>query len=167
MTSELEIKLVKKYPKILKDYKGDPKTTCMAWGISTDCGWFELLDKCMEALQYFCDSCSKDGREVQVVADQIKEKFGSLCFYYSAHNANEIETHIIDSIVSAAEKKSKYVCEISGEHGELCIRSGWYKTLCREEARKLGFLAYNKETEEWWKKKDLEKNSSNSETSST
>ena len=56
MKYETELELVKKYPKILRDYRGDPMQTCMAFGIETDGdGWNDLLDKCMEKLQYFCD----------------------------------------------------------------------------------------------------------------
>jgi hypothetical protein len=41
MKLELEQELVSKYPDIFKDYKGDPKDTCLAFGarliISTEC----------------------------------------------------------------------------------------------------------------------------------
>ena len=154
MNQELELKLVKKYPKILRDYKGDPMQTCMAWGLEADSGWYELLDKCMEKLQYFCDICSKDGREVQVVANQIKEKYSTLRFYVSVYGANSIENDIIDDIISEAESASARTCEITGKHGEPCKRGGWYKTLCYEEARKLGYVACDSGTEEYWKKKD-------------
>jgi len=154
MNQELELKLVKKYPKILRDYKGDPMQTCMAWGADHDSGWYELLDKCMEKLQYFCDICSKDGREVQVVANQIKEKYSTLRFYVSVYGANSIENDIIDDIISEAESASARTCEITGKHGEPCKRGGWYKTLCYEEARKLGYVACDSGTEEYWKKKD-------------
>ena len=32
MKEELQLELVKKYPKILKNFRGDPMQTCMAWG---------------------------------------------------------------------------------------------------------------------------------------
>jgi hypothetical protein len=158
MKHETELELVKKYPKILRDYRGDPRQTCMAWGICTDEGWHNLLDKCMEKLQYFCDLCSKDGRVVQVIATQQKEKMGSLRFYYIIEGANDIESSIIDDIVSEAENQSENTCEISGEPGSLCVRNGWYKTLCYEEARKNGYSAASSSTEEYWKQKDLKKN---------
>lgn len=154
MNLELEKKLVEKYPKILEDYKGDPKVTCMAWGIDTEEGWYKLLDVCMEKLQYFCNLCSKDGREVQVVANQIKEKFGTLRFYTSVYGGDNIQHDIIDDIIDQAERKSAYICEVTGEHGSLCNRGGWFKTLCRKEARKLGYVACNEELENYWKTKD-------------
>jgi hypothetical protein len=157
MKRETELEFVKKYPKILRDHGGDPMQTCMAWGIETDNGWYELLDKCMEKLQYFCDLCTKNGNPIQVVANQIKEKYGTLSFYYSGEGGSRIEWDIIDDIISETERRSAQTCEESGKHGCLCHRGGWYKTLCYEEARKLGYKACNSETEEYWVSKDVKK----------
>lgn len=155
MKEELQLKLVEKYPKILKDFRGDPMSTCMAWGFECDDGWYKLLDECMEKMQYFCDLCFyRSGKRVQVVADQIKEKYGDLRFYVSVYEAENIEDRIIDDIIFEAERKSRNTCEVTGENGVLCKRGGWFKTLCREEARKLGYVACCEETEKYWKSKD-------------
>jgi hypothetical protein len=169
MKNELELELVKKYPKILKDYKGDMMQTCMAWGMECDDGWYELLDKCMEKLQHFCDLCTKNGNPIQVVASQIKEKYGTLSFYYSGEGGSRIEWDIIDDIISETESRSAQTCEESGKHGCLCHRGGWYKTLCYEEARKLGYVACNESTEAYWKEKDAkgEKNDDHDELGTT
>lgn len=158
MKEELQLELVKKYPKILKHFRGDPMHTCMAWGFEVEDGWYKLLDECMKKMQYFCDLCSRDGREVQVVADQIKEKYGDLRFYVSVYGADKIEDDIIDDIIYEAERKSRNTCEITGENGVLCKRGGWFKTLCREEARKHGYVACCEETEKYWKSKDEQEN---------
>jgi hypothetical protein len=154
MNHELELKLYNKYPKILRDCGKSPMESCMAFWIETDDGWYELLDKCMEKLQYFCDLCSKDGREVQVVASQIKEKYGTLRFYTSVYDANSIEDAIIDDIINQTEGRSARTCEVSGEYGEPCHIGGWYKTLCYEEARKLNYKACDPQTEKYWEEKD-------------
>jgi hypothetical protein len=154
MKSELELELVKKYPKILRDYKGDMMQTCMAWGMEHEGGWFKLLDKCMEKLQYFCDICSKNGEEVQVVATQIKEKYGTLSFYTSVYGATSIENNIIDDIITEAEIRSAHTCEVTGKEGAICKRGGWYRTLSYEQARKDGYVACNESTEAYWKEKD-------------
>ncbi len=158
MDKEIEIELVKKYPKILRDYKGDPMQTCMAWGFEFDDGWKDLIDKCLHKLQYFCDLSSKQQKPVQVVATQMKEKYGTLSFYFTGEGGTSEDWDIIDDIISGTEIKSSQVCEVSGEHGCLCSRGGWYKTLCYEEARKLGFKACNPSTEEYWVQKDIKKN---------
>jgi hypothetical protein len=154
MNKEFELELVKKYPKILRDYKGDPMQTCMAWGIEADSGWYKLLDKCMEKMQYLCDICSTDGREVQVVANQIKEKYGTLRFYTSVYGANKTENLIIDDIINEAEAASARTCEVTGDSGTLCQKGGWYRTLCYKQARQDGYKACDNSTEEYWQEKD-------------
>lgn len=154
MDKNLELQLVKKYPKILRDYGGDAKQTCMAWGIDCQNGWYDLLDKSMEKIQYFCDLCSKEGREVQVVANQVKEKLGTLRFYVSTEGANNIENAIIDDIVADAEDRSQYICEVTGKHAVLCHKGGWLKTLCREQARELDFKACSEDTEKYWQSQE-------------
>lgn len=79
MNKALELELVQKYPKILRDYGGDRKKTCMHWGMECGDGWFKLLDSTMNRIQYMCDL----SKHYQVVALQIKEKFGSLRFYFN------------------------------------------------------------------------------------
>jgi hypothetical protein len=154
MKQELELKLVEKYPKILCDYKGNMMETCMAWGMECEDGWYNLLDKCMEKLQYLCDLCSKDGREVQVIAHQIKEKYGTLRFYTGVCGANDIENSIVDDIINEAEDESARTCEVTGEHGTVCQKGGWYRTLCYEQARKDGYKACDESTEKYWQEKD-------------
>jgi len=154
MTRELEAKLIKKYPKILVDIYGDPRQTCMAFGAECGDGWYDLLDDCMNKIQYLCDLWSTNGKEVQVVANQVKEKFGTLRFYISLHGANEIENNIIDDIISEAERKSEHTCEVTGEHGEPCKKGGWRRTLSYQQARKDGYIACNESTEKYWKEKD-------------
>lgn len=150
MNRELEQQLVSKYPKILKDYRGDMRKTCMAWGMECGDGWYKLLDECMEKLQYVCDVCSKDGREVQVTANQIKEKFGTLRFYASVSGATTIEDGILQDIIDMAESSSSNTCEETGEYGVACKRGGWYKTLCEKKAKELNYTACNEDTEQYW-----------------
>ena len=61
---------------------------------------------------------------VQVIADQIKEKFGTLRFYYSGGD------DFIRGIVSMAESMSSVTCEECGNLGE-CSSGGWIRTLCK------------------------------------
>lgn len=157
MKEELELKLVEKYPKILKDYKGDMKETCMHWGMECSDGWFQLLDQCLAKIQHFCDLCQESGSNFQVVAEQIKEKFGSLRFYYDCSQDSVYDkmcSSIVRDIVSSTERESLSICEVSGEYGFLCKRGGWYKTLCREEARKLEYEPVKEDVKLWWKTQD-------------
>lgn len=107
----LEKALVKKYPKIFKDYGGDITKTCMGWGMSCGNGWFLLIDK-------LCSKLSD-----QAVAMQVKEKFGGLRFYLSGtEKDHEVEYE--------HESKSFKICESCGEPAELNVESGWRRTIC-------------------------------------
>jgi len=59
---------------------------------------------------------------------QIKEKFGTLRFYF------DTKTELWDSmqaVVTKYEKMSAVTCEACGEAGVLCTPNGfWYKTRC-------------------------------------
>lgn len=83
----------------------------------------------------------------QVVASQVKEKFGSLRFYYSTvycqKNQKLVETrrypelqeinekfeNYIAGIVHFAEVASARTCEVSGDQGSIHVRKGWLKVL--------------------------------------
>ena len=62
---------------------------------------------------------------------QVKEKFGTLRYYYSTQKMyGSIERKIMDAIVDAAEYRSQYVCESCGGMGELRNNKRWLRTLC-------------------------------------
>jgi hypothetical protein len=135
MKPELELKLVEKYPTILKDYRGDCKKTCMAWGMECGDGWYDILDKLLNQLNYISKTSG-----TQVVAAQIKEKYGTLRFYYDTIvttdlNLDDAIEDIISDVVFAAERKSEYICEVCGKWGEL-YDTGWCKVRCDEHKDK-------------------------------
>lgn len=61
----------------------------------------------------------------QVIVDQVKEKFGTLRFYYTGGDSK------IDGMVRMAESMSAVTCEVCGKPGEQ-RHGGWVKTLCDE-----------------------------------
>ena len=67
----------------------------------------------------------------QVVADQVKEKFGTLRFYYSGGD------DYIRGMVSMAESMSGCTCEECGKPGGR-RGGGWIVTLCDEHAETRG-----------------------------
>lgn len=64
----------------------------------------------------------------QVTVDQVKEKFGTLRFYYSGGD----ET--VDGMVRMAETMSSLTCEVCGNKGKLGGR-GWYSTRCKDHSK--------------------------------
>jgi len=67
----------------------------------------------------------------QVTLDQVKEKFGTLRFYYSGGDDS------IDGMVRMAESMSAVTCEECGIPGRI-RHGGWISTLCDEHARAHG-----------------------------
>lgn len=66
--------LAARYPSLYREYKGDPRRTCMAWGIAVGDGWRELVEN-LSADIVAIDTKNK------VVVDQVKQKLGGLRFY--------------------------------------------------------------------------------------
>lgn len=128
MNKALEKILVERYPKIFRDYGKDPKETAMHWGIACGKGWFKLINELCKKLSKFED---------EVIASQVKEKFGGLRFYIEAvspENHKEIYQYIEE-----AEIKSIETCETCGEPGKR-IGGGWVRTLCHGCANQSDFM---------------------------
>jgi hypothetical protein len=68
----------------------------------------------------------------QVVASQVKEKFGTLRFYYGGGDS------YCRGVESMADAMSAVTCETCGNPGKM-RRGGWIRTLCDEHAEQAGY----------------------------
>jgi hypothetical protein len=85
---------------------------------------FHLIETLMGNIQHHLDWKNKDEEVVrQVTLDQVKEKFGTLRFYYSGGNDT------IDGMVQMAESFSGHICEGCGNLGST-QGNGWVRTEC-------------------------------------
>jgi len=151
MRLELDELLCKKYPKMMVNRNKDMKETCMCWGFECGDGWFTLLDQLMGNIQNHIDWKNRTEEVVkQVTLDQVKEKFGTLRFYYTGGD------EYIHGMVMMAESMSGVTCEECGaqaktnwpkdENGGI---GGWVRTICepceeaREKAYALRLAEYN------------------------
>lgn len=166
MTPTLESSLIKKYPKIFGDSSKQPDESPMFFGIECDDGWYHIIDSLCSSLSnpyeqwigimgkneyFFCPP-------PEVVAVQVKEKYGALNFYYYLNFAdvfqNIVKDHpddqgvklwqngyfnYFDGMIKMAEVLSIKTCEICGERGELHSKGGWLKTLCPKHAEEMGY----------------------------
>ena len=177
MKSELQQKIFDKYPKIFGDRTKPMTETCMCWGLEVGDGWYDLIDVLCEALTYTYSTSVKvdeeDGKRLgiepykfedkdnyyfsvkapQVIAEQVKEKFGTLRFYHRVEFNKDIvsllETekypelqkivdrynNYIDGIIHFADVASARTCETTGQPGEMHVSYGWYKTLNKDYAK--------------------------------
>lgn len=118
MRPELEDILVKQFPHLFKDYKGDPTKTCMTWGFDCGDGWFKIIYKLAEKLSKY-----------DIVALQVKEKFGGLRFYIDGTPPELFDE--IHGQIHEAEEQSFKTCETCGQPGER-KNVGWIHTLCQQ-----------------------------------
>lgn len=154
MTPELDKKLVEKYPLIFRDRYEDPSKTCMYWGFECGDGWYNIIDVMCAQIQHHIEwrqeqiehtikwnanvndpdyewiaFVPREERKVpeeieQVVAIQVKEKFGGLRFYYYGGD------DYIRGVVDLAESLSYKTCEICGAPGK-SNDEGWVTTRCK------------------------------------
>lgn len=162
MREELDNKLCEKYPLIFRDRHGDMSKTCMCWGFACADGWYDIVNNLCSTIQNHIDNrneqiewtkkwndkvndddlewesfADREEREIpepveQVVAIQVKEKFGGLRFYYRGGD------DFIRGAVTLAENMSYNTCEECGNTGIFTNNNGWYRTLCVEHGGKRG-----------------------------
>ena len=129
MRKELDEALCKKYPEIFRDRNGDMRTTAMCWGFECGDGWYNVIDAACAMIQNREYNNRRNGIKMPpVVATQVKEKYGTLRFYYTGGD------DYIDGVVAMAEYMSEVTCETCGAPGKL-RDSGWVRTLCDEHAK--------------------------------
>ena len=137
MKEELDKKLCEKYPKIFKNRNGSMQETCMYWGFSHDDGWFDIIDSLCASIQNHINNKRYQFREMsqedfdeehQVVAAQVKEKFGGLRFYVDGGD------DWVYGAISMAESISYRTCEVCGAPGKT-RGTGWIRTTCDEHTK--------------------------------
>jgi len=138
MKQELDELLCKKYPKMMVNRNSPMQETCMCWGFECGNGWFNILDQLMGNIQHHIDWKQEQKEKynrgegcTQVTLDQVKEKFGTLRFYYTGGDDE------ISGMVRMAESMSGVTCEGCGapaetnwpksENGGI---GGWVRTIC-------------------------------------
>jgi hypothetical protein len=128
LSPEHDAKLRADYP-LMFNTTADRKFRRLEWQVATpfvhrgfECGdgWYVLIDALCRTLQ-----TETEAGAPQVVANQVKEKFGTLRFNSSGQNERQ------EGIIEVAETQSGRVCEVCGAAGRL-IRDQWIKTRCPE-----------------------------------
>jgi hypothetical protein len=87
--------------------------------MSVDIGWHGLVNKVFDKLESI--------KNIIIVIDQVKEKYGGLRIYSSPMHEE------FDRFILGLETESYKICETCGEVGAL-RGGGWYKTLCDKHA---------------------------------
>ncbi|MDP2683473.1 MAG: hypothetical protein Q8P20_00295 [bacterium] len=105
MDLELQQKLYNAYPKIFVQKDLDMTLSCMCFGICCGDGWYNIINNACLLIQQRLISRQ---HVKQVEAVQVKEKYGSLRFYYDGGD------DYINGVVAMAEELSIFTCERCG-----------------------------------------------------
>ncbi len=129
MTQKLSKELYVAYPRIFDD--GEEYSVPFEHGD----GWYNLVNSlCMKI-----DTVLKDNPSIVFHVAQIKEKFGTLRFYYyieyDKEDIDDTALQKIDMYIDEAEKESKVTCENCGKSGKLNF-SGWLSVSCDDCLKK-------------------------------
>lgn len=125
MSPENDKKLVDAFPDIFRDRSQSDMQSCMGRGFTCGDGWFKLIYGLCTRLDLL-----QKAFNIQIFASQVKEKFGTLRFYFYTEGNESLEIdNIVHNVISAVENESAHTCEECGEFGEL-RKNGWLSTLC-------------------------------------
>jgi hypothetical protein len=118
MDPELDRTLCRRYPEIFADRHGLVFQSAMGRGFEVGSGWYALIDLLCAALQREHD---RNGAP-QIVAIQVKEKFGGLRF--RVREASRCQR----AMIACAEQLSMRLCEICGKPGRCGVYPGIGRT---------------------------------------
>lgn len=136
MRDELDKMLCEKYPKLFAERNMSPQETAMCWGFECGEGWYNILRILCDKIQSHIDwhnlmhkrAPDRFDEVEQVVVEQVKEKFGTLRFYYRGGD------EYISGLVGMAEEMSAVTCETCGNAGRLRGKF-WFYTACDEHTK--------------------------------
>lgn len=151
---------MKRFPILFQHRNKSMQETCMCWGIECPKGWYYILEQLCTILEFHNMEFTKN-YGVAVVADQVKEKFGTLRFYYTVREVDKdgvcIEFKHEDKLPSVLAAKldiakdylemvaDKYIDEAEDMTAKTCARcgipldkdnmvetQGWISYICKE-----------------------------------
>lgn len=138
MNEMLDKKLCEAYPKIFANRNASVQTTAMCWGFQHGDGWYNIINNLCRCIQHHIDT-TNELRELlleenpynvkipdfvpQVVAEQVKEKFGTLRFYYTGGD------EFILGLVTMAQVMTGVTCEECGAPSHT-QGANWFRTVC-------------------------------------
>jgi hypothetical protein len=118
-----EQKVFDKYPEIFREVNLSMQETCMCWGLEVPYSWIPIIDSLCGMLEskrkhYICNfnynGESKTYKFPLVVAKQVKEKYGTLRFYYELdfgdQDVIDVAYKKFEDIVDGAISLASYQC---------------------------------------------------------
>jgi len=137
MDKELEDRIFNDFPEFFKN-RDNIRMSLMSFGFECGNGWYKLIYKlCADIREYYLTQYEGVGYEGETYyheipphfsVEQVKEKWGALCFYISA------APEFVHELIRKAELKSYTICEHCGKELQWGIQSdGVYRSFYRDE----------------------------------
>ena len=153
MKKEYDNYLCRAFPKMYRNRNKGPEETCLYWGLAVGDGWYNIIHGLSLMIQSHIDNRTRErwrirqgkrkyakmsaGDQIrynhlnddmpkrikQVIVDQVKEKFGTLRFYY--HGGDKAVGHY----VNLADAMSSITCEDCGAPGKIG-GAAWVSVKC-------------------------------------
>lgn len=154
-----------RFPILFQHRNKSMSETCMCWGIAAPMGWYYILEQLCTVLEFY-NMEFKDKYGIAIVADQVKEKFGTLRFYYTVMTVDKdgkvVSRLADDECVTTEENRrqiatsylemlaDKYIGEAESLTFNTCAKcgvpldeknkvetQGWITYICKECDRKI------------------------------
>lgn len=127
ITKDRRIKLVEAHPNLFHPPVGAPEATQGYPTCSDD--WRDLLERLSTRIEA---AIAEGGGSLHVL--QIKEKYGTLLFYWRGELSDESRTKV-ENAIALAEARSACTCEECGEAGRLYRHGRTWMTRCPAHAK--------------------------------
>jgi hypothetical protein len=126
LAKDWRIELIEAHARLFRHANGHPEA---AQGYpECDEGWCDLLERACVRIENALDN----GDTFKIA--QIKEKLGTLRFYWDGKLSEHVKA-AVEEAIALATARSACTCEICGAEGRLHNRGGWLATACAEHAR--------------------------------
>ena len=151
---------MKRFPILFQERSKSMQETCMCWGIECPIGWYHILEQLCTVLEYYNIEFTRN-HGLAIVADQVKEKFGTLRFYFTVRHVDkdgvvvemcaedtrvadeENQRRILmdylemlaDQVIEEAENLTENTCADCGtplEEDNKVETKGWITYICKE-----------------------------------
>lgn len=151
------LEIVNKYPlifletddEILYYTKGytDEERVNLRFGFEHGEGWAKLIEDLASTgtdLVNFLRATGRSPKDTYIHGFICKEKLGTLA-WQGNWSLPDPFGKLWRAYTNEIESKSARTCEITGKYGQVCVRGGWLKTLCEEEALKQEYKPYKRQ----------------------
>lgn len=116
MSPEKDEILSRKFPLLYRERYNTSGRTSMRFGFSCDDGWFNIIYELSEKLEKLIEAEPDWNKPA---AFQVKEKFGTLCFYMcSEDNGYPRATDEMYDLIREYTAKAAVTCEVCGQPGD-------------------------------------------------